>query len=206
MSGENKLRTTPQNTDRKNANNRFAENTDKQSGKNTSNRGRNSKARHRGIRQVLAVELALVLLLVGVMTLLLYQKDPRPDVTEAEVIEMFESVAGDASVTPAGTLRIRRVFGLNAADYDLIVYYTPAETMDVCEFLLIRTTESNMEAVQTAMENRVASQLAAFDHYGEHQTELLNKAVIRQFGNYICLIVSEEPDEWLNAVKALLEV
>ena len=206
MNVENKLRTTPQNTDRKNANNRFAENTAKQSGKNTSNRGRNSIPRRRGMRQVLAVELALVLLLVGVMTLLLYQKDPRPDVTEAEVIEMFESVAGDASVTPAGTLRIRRVFGLNAADYDLIVYYTPAETMDVCEFLLIRTTESNMEAVQSAMENRVASQLAAFDHYGEHQTELLNKAAIRQFGNYICLIVSEEPEEWLNAVKALLEV
>ena len=155
---------------------------------------------------ILLVEFALVLLLVGVMTLLLYQKAPRPDVTEAEVVEMFESVAGGASVAPGGTLRIRRVFGLNAADYDLVVYYTPKETMDVCEFLLVRTDEGNIAAVQAAMENRVASQLAAFDHYGEHQVELLNKSVIRQYGDYICLIVSEEPDKWLNAVKALLEV
>ena len=162
--------------------------------------------RKSGMRPVLAAELTLVLLLVGVMTLLLYQKNPRPDVTKAEVIEMFESVAGDASVTSSGTLRIRRVFGLNAADYDLIVYYMPAETMDVCEFMLIRADESNIAEVQTAMENRVASQLAAFNHYGEHQTELLNKAGIRQFGDYICLIVSETPDAWLTAVKALLEV
>lgn len=158
------------------------------------------------MKKVFAAELALILLLVGVMTLLLYQKTPRPDVTESEVIDMFESIAGDASVTPAGALRIRRAFGLNAADYDLAVYYMPAETMDVCEFLLIRADESSIAEVQTALENRVASQLAAFDHYGEHQTELLNKAMIRQFGDYICLIVSEEPDVWLAAVKALLEV
>ncbi|MBQ8815571.1 MAG: DUF4358 domain-containing protein [Lachnospiraceae bacterium] len=157
-------------------------------------------------KNVLLVEFALILLLIGVMTLLLYEKDPRPDVTQAEVVEMFESIAGDASVTPGGTLRIRRVFGLNAADYDLIVYYTPKETMDVCEFLLVRADESAIGAVKSAMESRVASQLAAFDHYGEHQTELLNKAVIRQFGDYICLIVSETPDAWLAAVKALLEV
>ncbi len=158
------------------------------------------------MKKVIAVELALVLLLVGVMSLLLYQKTPRADVTEAEVNEMFESIVGDTSVTPGGTLRLRRVFGLNAADHDLVVYYTPVESMDVCEFLLIRTDESRIAEVQRAMENRIASQLAAFEHYGELQTELLGKAVIRQFGNYLCLIVSEEPDEWLAAVKSLLEV
>lgn len=158
------------------------------------------------MKKVIAVELALVLLLAGVMSFLLYQKDPRSDVTEAEVIELFETVSGDAPVSLAGTLRLRRSFGLNAAEYDLVVYYAPAEALDVCEFLLIRADESQLAAVQSAMENRIASQLAAFDHYGELQTELLNKAVVQQFGNYLCLIVSDEPDQWLNAVKALLEV
>lgn len=158
------------------------------------------------MKKVIAVELALVLLLVGMMSLLLYQKDPRSDVTEAEVVEMFESIAGDASVTPGGTLRLRRAFGLNAAEHDLVVYYMPTDSMNVDEFLLIRTDEDSLDSVQAAMEGRIASQLAAFDHYGEKQTELLNKSVIRRFGNYICLIVAEDPDEWLNAVKALLEV
>ncbi len=158
------------------------------------------------MKKVILAELALVLLLIGVMTLLLYRKEPRTDVTEAEVHTMFEEVCGDASVAQAGTLRLRRVFGLNAADHDLVVYYTPVETMDVCEFLLIRTDEANLSTVKTALEDRVSSQLAAFTNYGEHQTELLNNAIIWENGNYLCLIVSEEPQSWLEAVKALLEV
>lgn len=158
------------------------------------------------MKKVFVVELALVLLLVGVMSLLLYQKTPRADVTAAEVTDLVDALADDSTVIPGGTLRLRRAFGLNAADYDLVVYYMPVDSMNVDEFLLIRTDESRVEEVQAAMESRISSQLAAFDHYGEKQTELLNKAVIRQFGNYICLIVSEEPDTWLDAVKALLEV
>ncbi len=158
------------------------------------------------MKRVMMAEAALLLLLAGVMAILLYRRTPRPDVTEAEVKNMFESVAGDASVLPAGTLRIRRVFGLNAADYDLIVYYTPAETMDVCEFLLVRADEGQLAGVKSAMEARIASQLAAFEHYGESQTELLNRAQIRQFGNYLCLIVAENPESWLSAVRELLEV
>lgn len=158
------------------------------------------------MKKVIAAESALVLLLVGVMAILLYQKTFRTDVTESEVRQMVESIAGDTSLAEAGALRVRRVFGLNAADYDLAVYYMPAETMDVCEFLLIRADEDSMAEVQSAMEERIASQLAAFDHYGERQTELLNRAVIRQYGNYLCLIVAEEPEQWLAAVRALLEV
>ena len=158
------------------------------------------------MKKVIAVEFLLVLLLVGVMTLLLYKKEPRSNVTEAEVHTMFASVVGDAPVTEAGSLRIRRVFDLNAADYDMIVYYTPVETMDVCEFILIRTNEANASAAKTALEKRLSSQITAFTNYGEEQTELLKNAIIWQSGDYICLIVSEEPQTWLDAVKALLEV
>lgn len=158
------------------------------------------------MKKVIAVELALVLLLIGVMTTLLYQREPRTDVTESEVHTMFESIKGDAPVTEAGNLRIRRIFGLNAADYDLIVYYTPVDSMDVCEFLLIRTSKDQLSYVETALEGRLQSQLTAFDNYGFKQIALLEKAVIRQYGDYICLIVSEEPETWLLAVEELLGV
>ena len=114
------------------------------------------------MKKVIAVEFLLVLLLVGVMTLLLYKKEPRSNVTEAEVHTMFASVVGDAPVTEAGSLRIRRVFDLNAADYDMIVYYTPVETMDVCEFILIRTNEANASAAKTALEQGREMAEAAF--------------------------------------------
>lgn len=158
------------------------------------------------MKRVIAVELILVLLLVGVMSILLYQKNPRADVTAAEISAMVESMADPSVLTSAGTLRLRRSFGLDATNYDLAVYYMPTSSMNVEEFLLIRGDESTLSSVQSAMEERIADQISIFEHYGEKQTELLNKAVIRRFGNYICLIVAEDPDVWLNAVKSLLEV
>ncbi len=158
------------------------------------------------MKKVFAVELFLIFLLVGVMTVLLYQKDPRSDVTETEVKEMVTSVAADTAITPGGPLRLRRSFGLNAADHDLVVYYMPTDSLNVDEFLLIRTDEGKIADVHAAMEKRIESQLNAFKNYGDHQTELLGKAEILQFGNYICLIIAEHPEVWLNAVKTLLEV
>jgi len=158
------------------------------------------------MKKVFAVELFLILLLVGVMTVLLYQKNARPDVTEADVKEMVTSVAVDTAITPGGPLRLRRAFGLNSADHDLVVYYMPTDSLNVDEFLLIRTDEGQISDVLAAMEARIESQLNAFDNYGDHQTELLKKAEIHQFGNYICLIIAEHPEVWLDAVKTLLEV
>ena len=63
------------------------------------------------MKKVFSVELFLVFLLVGVMIVLLYQKDARTDVTEAEVKEMVASVAKDTAITPGGSLRLRRAFG-----------------------------------------------------------------------------------------------
>ncbi|MBQ6876556.1 MAG: DUF4358 domain-containing protein [Lachnospiraceae bacterium] len=158
------------------------------------------------MKKVFAVELFLILLLVGVMTVLLYQKNARPDVTEADVKEMVTSVAVDTAITPGGPLRLRRSFGLNSADHDLVVYYMPTDSLNVDEFLLIRTDEGQISDVLAAMEARIESQLNAFENYGDHQTELLKKAEIHQFGNYICLIIAEHPEVWLDAVKTLLEV
>ena len=158
------------------------------------------------MRRVIMAEALLVLLLAGVMLLLLYRKPPRTDAGEQEVKDMFETIAEGVSVAPGDALRIRRIFGLEASDYELAVYYTPVETMDVCEFFLVRGSDAAQDAAVKAMEERLASQKAAFDGYGEHQCELLDKAVIWQDGSYACLIVSETPQEWLAAVKELLEV
>jgi hypothetical protein len=119
---------------------------------------------------------------------------------------MFASIQGDAPINAAGNLQIRRIFGLNAADHDLIVYYAPVDSMDVCEFILIRTDEANLSTVRKAFEDRLTSQLEAFTNYGQKQTDLLTNAIIWEEGNYLCFIVSEEPYRWLDAVKALLEV
>ena len=158
------------------------------------------------MKKVIVIELLLVLLLAGVMTLLLYQKEPRKDVTAQEVHTTFASVIGDAAISEAGNLRIRRDYNLNAADYDLIVYYTSEDSMEVTEFLMVRASESERAAIKTAMEKRISSQIEAFTVYGEKQVAQLEKAIVVEYGDYIILLIGDDAPTWHTALKALLEV
>ena len=159
------------------------------------------------MKKVILAEAGLLVLLALVMTLLLAKKEPRADVTASEVQVAFESVKGDIAIDAADELRTRSQLNLNPADYDMVVHYSSStDSMYVYEFVLIRADEASMDSLRNTLEEHIATKLEAFRGYGELQTELLEKAIIKQYGNYICLIVTDEPDEWLNAVKALLEV
>ncbi len=159
------------------------------------------------MKRVILVEAALVVLLAGIMVLLLAKKDPRADVTAEEVQTAFSEVKGDVAIGLADELQTRKELGINPADYDMVVhYFSSTDSMYVYEFVLIRADEASMDSLQATLEEHVATKLEAFRGYGELQTELLEKAIIKQYGNYICLIVTDEPTVWLNAVKALLEV
>lgn len=159
------------------------------------------------MKKVIFVEIALVLLLAGLMFLLLSTKDPRMDVTAEEVQNTFSTIKGDTEIDYADALRIRSQLGINPAEHDMVVYYSSAtDAMSVYEFLLIRTDKNSVDDIQSILEEHISTRLEAFRGYGELQTALLEKAIIKQYGNYICLIVADEPTIWLEAVKALLEV
>lgn len=159
------------------------------------------------MKKVISIEIALVLLLAGIMFLLLSTKEPRMDVTVEEVQNTFSSIKGDIAIDYADALRIRSQLGINPAEHDMVVYYSSAvDAMYVYEFLLIRTDENSIDALQSTLEEHITTRLEAFRGYGESQTVLLEKAIIKQYGNYICLIVADEPSTWLEAVKELLEV
>ena len=64
--------------------------------------------------------------------------------------------------------------------------------------------ESQKEAVQTAVENRLSVQKKNFDGYGIDQTDILNRAEIWSDGSYVCLIVNKDASEWLDALKKIL--
>ena len=159
------------------------------------------------MKKVYFIEAALVLLLIGIMSLLLSNKEPRIDVTAQEVQNTVSSILEDGPIDYADDLRIRTQLGINPAEHDMVVFYSSStDAMCVYEFLLIRTDKGSLDGLQNTLEEHIATRLEAFRGYGESQTALLEKAIIKQYGNYICLIVTDEPSTWLEAVKALLEV
>ena len=159
------------------------------------------------MRKVILAEAALVLLLAGLMFLLLASKEPRMDITAQEVHDTFSSIKGNVEIDLADELRIRNQLGINPAEHDLVVYYSSStDAMSVYEFLLIRTDDASVDEIQTILEEHISTRLEAFRGYGEFQTALLEKAILKTYGNYICLVVTDEPEIWLEAIKALLEV
>ena len=106
----------------------------------------------------------------------------------------------------AGEMRFKRAFGLNAADYQELLYYTPDNTMSVNEYLLLRVKdEAQLTEIRAGIERRLETQKKNFDGYGTDQTELLNKAKIWSAGPYIAFIVSREADAQLDFTADMLE-
>lgn len=157
------------------------------------------------MKKVISAQISAVLILVLIITVLLWQSEPA-DIPLDTIEEQLELNTSDYEMEKAGAMRLKRAYGINAADYEEVLYYIPSNTMSVDEFLIIRLSdESQLDSVQEAIENRLAAQKKAFDGYGTDQTALLENAVIYQTGTYICLFISEDATAWYKAVKKLLK-
>ena len=156
------------------------------------------------MKQVLAAAIVSVLLLAAVMTLLLSGKRVR-DVSLEELNTVFTEAFPPEGMEKAGDMRLKRAFGLNAADYEEYIYYTPDNTMSVNEFLVVKCRdEASCTGVEAGIASRLEVQKKNFDGYGTDQTDLLNHAKVKTLGNYVIFIVSREADAEFALVQDFL--
>lgn len=100
----------------------------------------------------------------------------------------------------ADALDFKRIFGLNAEDYDSAVYFKPLSQMDVEELLIVRVkSEDQMEELEEAVEDRIRKQKTSFDGYGAAQCALLEKAIVKGRGNFLFYCVSPEAEKRCDA-------
>lgn len=134
--------------------------------------------------------------------------DSEPADISLDVIEKeFDDKYAVQGMEKAGMMRIKRAYGINAADLEDYIYYAPSDTMDVNEFFMVKVAdESQINEVKKAMEYRLDAQKNIFDGYGTDQMELLEKANIYSEGKYVCFMVSNYSKAWLDMVKDKLEV
>ncbi len=114
----------------------------------------------------------------------------------------FESVAEAVSAAvdmsalqPGDNQMIRRLYGLQPADFEGAALWYPVTNMGAEEIFVVKLRDmSQQEAVRAAMEARVESQIAVFEGYGPAQVALLEQAVIDVQGNYLLLIVHPDAE------------
>lgn len=113
-----------------------------------------------------------------------------------------ESAADMTALRPGDNQMIRRLYGLQPADYEGVALWYPVTNMGAEEILLIKLADtSQQEAVLAAMEERVASQISVFEGYGPAQVALLESAVMEVQGNYLLLAVHPDSAAILRAFR-----
>lgn len=97
---------------------------------------------------------------------------------------------------------LKRYFGLNSADFESVVIYTPSYTMNVEEMLLIKVSdEKQIDIVEQAIESRVNKQIETFGSYGPEQCAMLEDYELIIADKYICYVVSKNASEVAKSFK-----
>ena len=129
-------------------------------------------------------------------------------VSSASVDEVAAQVLAVTDTSPmkqADDQMIRRLYGLDPADYDGIVLYCPSSNMGAEEVLIVRMADTDQQnTVKAAIEARLASQLSGFEGYGADQTAMLNDSIIEISGNYALFVSAANPAEIRQAFRDAL--
>lgn len=115
--------------------------------------------------------------------------------TEFGAMEQTVSAVADlTTMQPADNQMLRRLYGLDEADYEGVMLYCPTTNMGAEELLLIKLTNiEQQDIVKNAIDARITAQKNSFEGYGVDQFEMLTNCVTEIQGNYVLLVVADDP-------------
>lgn len=144
-------------------------------------------------RWLVPAVMILSVVLMGWYLCLLQGEDRISDAKLEDVTAAVTKTLDTKAMQESDTQMIKRLYGLNPADYAGITLYYPATNMDAEELLIVQLQDvSQQEAVQTAIASRLQTQKNSFEGYGVEQYALLEKSVVDVEGNYILFVVNEQ--------------
>lgn len=134
-----------------------------------------------------AAVLAAVVFLV-----LSFGMDPVSNADPAAVESAVVAKLDVSNMKQGANQMVRRLYGLDPAQYEYCSLYYPATNMDAEELLIIKLKDTaQQEPVRQAVEKRIETQKTTFDGYGIEQYDMLsNNSVVEIRGNYVLFVVS----------------
>lgn len=150
------------------------------------------------------IKTALIVCLVLFVAWMLMSGESESD-ADVGAVEAAVASVGLGSMKKSDDLTVKKVFGINAGDYEGVVYYKGEGIMDVNELLIVKLKSvSQASDVKKAAQNRLDEQIKNFTNYGTDQIDLLNQGVVVSRGNYVFYTVSENSDKLKSAFVGAL--
>ena len=117
------------------------------------------------------------------------------DIPVKNIEEHILQVMDMEGMKKGSTQDFKRLYGLNANDFDGIMLYIPNDVMSVNEIVVIKLKDSSQfDSVNNAFHQRLATQSKNFSGYGVEQTSLIDSAIIESKGNYMLMAISTDID------------
>lgn len=130
--------------------------------------------------------------LAVVFLFLLFGNNPGSDADPAAVEAAVTAQIEMTNMLKADNQMIKRLYGLDPGSFAGCVLYYPTTNMQAEELLIVKLSDTaQAQAVEAAIEARLATQKASFDGYGIEQYDMLtNNAVVEVRGNYVLFVVN----------------
>lgn len=140
---------------------------------------------------------SVVLIVLFVVLLMLFNSGSSKPFEE--ISQPLEKVLDKEVLQEQDAAAFKRNFGLNAADYSGVMYYSSEFSISAEEVLLIRVkSEDQIQDVVDAIDNRLESRKNDFEGYAPEQVKMLEDAQQSIRGKYIFLAVSSDAEKYLK--------
>lgn len=143
-------------------------------------------------------------LIIGVVVLLMLFASGSNKPFE-EVSKSVENSLDTEALTAQDAAMFKRNFGLNAADYAGVLYYSSGASMSAEEVLLVKVNrDSQVQEVVDAINERIDSRISDFEGYAPDEVKLLEDARQSVRGTYIFYACSPDADKYLSVFSGSL--
>ena len=159
-------------------------------------------------RSVLLLELArwAAFALLAGFVFLLARPGAESTADFSAVASAVTAAADTESLQEADNQMIRRLYGLDPAEYEGVLCMIPASSMGAEELFVVKlASPDQQQAAAEAVTARRDAQRAAFDGYGVEQCDMLDRSVIEVRGNYILFVSAADTQPVLDAFLGALQ-
>ena len=115
---------------------------------------------------------------------------------------------GDETVYPRRDGQvIRRYLGVNPSDFANIAFMRSDDNMAAEELAIAQfDSASQRDAFVAACNSRIQKQRSVYEGYAPEQTALMDKAVVKVWGNYGIYVVGPQADQIVSLLEGSLQV
>ena len=134
-----------------------------------------------------------LLLIVGFVALLLIYT------SGSKVEKSVEASLDKENMKRQDGTALKRNFGLNAADYDGVMYYSSEFSISSEEVLLIKAkSETQTAEISSAIEERIKTRMNDFEGYAPESVQLLEDAKKSVRGKYVFFAAAPGAEKYLE--------